>query len=78
MRILLIGATGATGATGLETIRQAVERRWDVTALVSDYRVNPRSRPPGGTAIPRADAATFMLDPVLTPTWRHATPTLTT
>ena len=42
------------------------------------YRVSARFRPPGGTAIPRADVAAFMLDQVAEPTWRHATPTLTT
>ena len=44
----------------------------------SDYRASARFRPPGGTAIPRADVAAFMLDQVADPTWRHATPTLTT
>lgn len=42
-----------------------------------DYRVSPRYRARGGTAIPRADVASFMLDQVTDSTWLRATPTLT-
>ena len=41
------------------------------------YRVSPRYRARGGTAIPRADVASFMLDQVTDSTWVRATPTLT-
>ena len=45
---------------------------------VGDYRISARFRPPGGTSIPRADVAAFMLDQIVEPAWTHATPTLTT
>lgn len=41
------------------------------------YRVSPRYRAQGGTAIPRADVASFMLDQITDTTWTRATPTLT-
>jgi putative NADH-flavin reductase len=43
----------------------------------SGYRVSPRYRARGGTAIPRADVASFMLDQITDSTWVRATPTLT-
>lgn len=43
----------------------------------SGYRVSPRYRARGGTAIPRADVANFMLDQITDSTWTRATPTLT-
>jgi hypothetical protein len=43
----------------------------------SGYRVSPRYRARGGTAIPRADVAGFMLDQIADSTWVRGTPTLT-
>ncbi len=41
------------------------------------FTVSPRFRAAGGTGIPRADVAAFMLDQLTDPRWVHATPTLT-
>jgi putative NADH-flavin reductase len=42
------------------------------------YRVSPRFRAAGGTAIARTDVAAFMLDQVTDNSWTGKTPTLTT
>ncbi len=41
------------------------------------YQVSPRFRTPGGTGIPRADVASFMLDQIADHHWVRKTPTLT-
>lgn len=45
-------------------------------ALTTRFRVSKRFRPEGGTAISRADLASFMLNQVSSTEWVHQTPTL--
>ncbi|WP_462267925.1 NAD(P)-dependent oxidoreductase [Mucilaginibacter sp.] len=72
----MLKAEGIIAASGLDWVVVRPSRLTN-GPLTKQFRVSPKFRSKGGSAISRADVAYFILDQVTSNEWVHQTPTLT-